>query len=126
MTKEQFSYAIWELAKEQALGVMVQSAYIKDVVSYSTLVHNITAIKFDLEDVSNRVVLSQLLGEISIEEDKVGRGMLSAVVVHKHGDKVPGMGFYELASKLGRDTSDPTACWVNELNFVYNKNQLRG
>jgi len=37
---------------------------------------------------------------------KVGRGMLSVIVVHKEGDMQPGPGFFELAGELGRDTSD--------------------
>ena len=35
-----------------------------------------------------------------------GRGMLSVIVVHKQGDMQPGPGFFELAQRLGRDTSD--------------------
>ena len=37
-----------------------------------------------------------------------GRGMLSVIVVHKVGDMQPGPGFFQLAKKLGRDTSDKT------------------
>jgi hypothetical protein len=31
----------------------------------------------------------------------------------------PGPGFFELAEKLGRDTSDILDCWVNELKKVH-------
>jgi hypothetical protein len=45
--------------------------------------------------------------------------MLSVIVVHKVGDMQPGRGFFELATQLGRDTSDVVVCWVNELKKVY-------
>jgi hypothetical protein len=45
--------------------------------------------------------------------------MLSAVVVHKHGDMQPGPGFFELAKALGRDVRDPLVCWVAEFNKVH-------
>jgi hypothetical protein len=60
-----------------------------------------------------------MLGDVSIEEDAGGRGMLSVLVVHKVGDQKPGRGFFELAQQLGRDASDSDACWVNELQTVY-------
>src|SRR6266403_499790 len=63
--------------------------------------------------------LFHLLGEISSEEDASGRGMLSVIVVHKFGDMQPGPGFFELAKKLGRDTSDILKCWVDELKKVH-------
>lgn len=50
--------------------------------------------------------LRPFLGEISSEEAHAGRGMLTALVVHKHGDYQPGPGFFELARSLGHDTSD--------------------
>ena len=56
-----------------------------------------------------------MLGQISEEEDAAGRGMLSVLVVHKDGDKMPGPGFFTLAKKLGRDISDRDKCWSDEL-----------
>jgi hypothetical protein len=55
-----------------------------------------------------------LLGQIADEEEEQGRGLLSAVVVHK-GDLRPGSGFYDGAASWGRDTADPDACWAAEL-----------
>jgi hypothetical protein len=63
--------------------------------------------------------LFHLLGEISSEEDAAGRGMLTVIVVHKVGDMQPGPGFFELAKLLGRDTTDPLRCWVDELHRVH-------
>ncbi|MDP9442281.1 MAG: hypothetical protein M3P34_08925 [Actinomycetota bacterium] len=40
------------------------------------------------------------------------------VVVHKDGDKMPGPGFFELAKRLGRDTTDRLATWATEMDVV--------
>lgn len=45
--------------------------------------------------------------------------MLTAIVVHKHGDMQPGPGFFELAKSLGRNTKDPLACWIQEFNRTH-------
>jgi hypothetical protein len=45
--------------------------------------------------------------------------MLSVIVVHKTGDMQPGPGFFQLAKRLGRDTSDTTTCWIEELRRVH-------
>ena len=60
-----------------------------------------------------------MLGEISLAEDKADCGMLSALVVHKTGDMEPGQGFFHYAEALGRDISDKTACWVREIHKVH-------
>ena len=60
-----------------------------------------------------------LLGEISTTESQAGRGMLSALVVHRVGDMEPGTGFYELAEELGYDTSDRLKFWTDELKKVH-------
>jgi hypothetical protein len=46
-------------------------------------------------------------------------GMLSVIVVHKHGDMQPGKGFYHLAKSIGRDVTDELKCWVDEFNYVH-------
>ncbi len=45
----------------------------------------------------------------------------STSIVHpnEEGDMQPGAGFFQLAKKLGRDTSDKTICWVEELRRVH-------
>jgi len=80
------------------------------MVPYSDLAWKIKAVHLEAHDQR----LFDLLGKISSEEDAAGRGMLSAVVVHKFGDRQPGPGFFELAEELGRDTSDILKCWVDE------------
>jgi hypothetical protein len=83
-------------------------------MSYSDLVSQITAVDFQPYDKR----LNHLLGRLSLEEDTAGRGVLTAIVVHKH-DMQPGSGFFEMAAFLGRDTSNHERCWVDELNSVH-------
>lgn len=85
------------------------------MIAYSDFVKQIHSIQLEYHDPR----LFHFLGEISLEENDAGRGMLSALVVHKHGDYQPGPGFFELAGKLGRDTSDIVKCWIEEVKKVF-------
>ena len=60
-----------------------------------------------------------MLGEISTGEHEAGREVLTVVVVHKHGDQIPGPGFFELVRSLGHDTRDREAFWIGELHHAY-------
>jgi len=110
-----FSETKWRAARHEARRIMIDRARLRGQIAYSELVAQIQAISFDPHDFR----FGYLLGEISTAEDAAGRGMLSAVVVHKSDDMQPGPGFFELASELGRDTSDVLICWVNELKKVH-------
>lgn len=110
-----FDCAQWDAAKEQAKGVLTAAASRKGRVFYSELVGQISAL--DLEPYDSR--LFHLLGEISTEEAAAGRGMLTAIVVHKYGEMLPGQGFFELAKSLGRNVKDPVAFWVSEFSKVH-------
>ena len=105
----------WNTAKKQARDAMVERAKLRGVLAYSELVGKIHAITFEAHDVR----LFELLRQISVDEDHAKRGMLTVVVVHKHGDMQPGPGFFELADELGRDTSDIVMCWIKELKKVH-------
>lgn len=110
-----FEAAQWDAAKEQAKSALIDVATRKGRIAYSELVGNISAL--NLEPFDTR--LFHLLDEISREEDKAGRGMLTAIVVHKSGDMQPGPGFFELAKSLGKNVKDPLACWIAEFNKVH-------
>ena len=110
-----FAGAQWESAKEQAKAVLSEVATRKGRIAYSELVEQITALSLEPHDPR----LFHLLGEISTEEDRAGRGMLTAIVVHKSGDMQPGPGFFELAKSLGKNTKDPLVCWITEFNKVH-------
>jgi hypothetical protein len=63
----------------------------------------------------------QILGEISEDEVKAGRPMLSAVAVSVVSGKA-GPGFFVLAKQLGRfggGTADEEGFWQQELQAVY-------
>ncbi len=115
MAKYGFPEAQWEVAKAEVTAVLVERAKLRGMIPYSDLVEQIRSIQVEAHDSR----LFHLLGEVSREEDEAGRGMLSVVVVHKHGDMQPGPGFFELAKALGRDTRDILQCWVNELRKVH-------
>ena len=63
--------------------------------------------------------VGRILDEISRNEASEGRPMLSAVVVNAGGS--PGVGFYRLASEIGRAASpDPDpAFWKEEREALY-------
>ena len=112
-----FGYAgsDWEEAKAQATEVLIGVARRKGRIAYSELAEKITAIKIEAHDPR----MFHMLGEISTSEHKAGRGMLTAIVVHKSGDMQPGPGIFDLAKFLGKDTSDILKCWVAEFNKVH-------
>jgi hypothetical protein len=107
----------WRAAKEEARAVMIERAKVRGTIPYSDLVAKITAVKFKPHDTR----LFHLLGEISVEENDAAKGMLSVVVVHKHGDMQPGPGFFLLAQHLGYDTKDLLRFWIEELKKVHRK-----
>ena len=104
----------WDKAKQEARNVLVDRAKSQEMITYSDLATRITTVSFD----PHGRPLSDLIGEISKEEDEAGRGMLSAIVIHKDGDNMPGNGFFEYAKTLGRDTSDKIEFWSNEVKTV--------
>ena len=118
MRRENFNHGFsehdWNAAKEEARQAMIAVARHGDVISYSDLVRKIT--RCSLEPTDPR--LAHMLGEISSEEDEGGRGLLTAVVVHKGGDERPGPGFFELARSLGYEIADRDRFWIQELRKV--------
>ncbi len=110
-----FTLGEWENAKREAKAILAARAKNRGLIPYSDLVAQIKSVRLEAYDQR----LFHLLREISEDEDASGRGMLSVVVVHKHGDMQPGPGFFDLANHLGRDTSDILKCWIDELKKVH-------
>jgi hypothetical protein len=108
------SLETWESAKEEARAILGARARAGTTIAYSDLVQRMRTISLQPESPA----LAAMLGEIAVEEDEAGRGMLPVVVVHKDGDKMPGQGFFELAKRLGRDTTDRLTCWATEMDTV--------
>lgn len=105
----------WNDAKEQARAAMIERAKLRGAIPYSDLVKKIDAIEFRAHDTR----LFHLLGEISMEENDAGRGMLSVVVVHQQGDMQPGPGFFLLGKHLGYNTSNLLKFWIEQLHKVH-------
>ena len=105
----------WDTAKREARTLIVDRARTRGFIPYSDLAAGINAINFAPHSTS----FFALLGELSEEEDAAGRGMMSALVVHKDGDMQPGPGFFDLAKRLGRDVRDIEKCWIAEFKKVH-------
>jgi hypothetical protein len=116
MPKYGFKDAAWNAAKSEGKAALAKCVRGRDVIAYSDFIKHVRAITFTNAHDSR---LPYFLEEISVEEDRAGRGMLTALVVHKSGDYKPGPGFFELAKKLGRDTKDIDKCWIGELKTIY-------
>ena len=117
MPLNRFGFEIkdWDSAKAEGKSILAKAAKSRQMIPYSDFVNQIHAIRLKHNDER----LAYFLGEISKEESAAGRGMLTALVVHKHGDYQPGPGFFDLAKKLGRDTSDIVKCWIEEVKLVF-------
>ena len=110
-----YSLVDWKKAKEEMRQILIGRAKVRRNISYSELVAQIQSISLD----PNCYALTAMLNEIALEEDTAGRGMLTVIVIHKDGDMQPGPGFFELAKKQGRDTSNILRLWVEESRRVY-------
>lgn len=109
-----FAPATWQAAKD-----LVQQRIISNLrnsrillTTYGDLVNEVHAI-IDFGTPRNSV-FHCLLGQLSDESEEQGRGLLTALVVHKE-DHRPGSGFFDGAAHWGRDTTDPERCWSQEI-----------
>ncbi len=117
MPDSQFGYpaAVWETAREEMRQALSDRAKIRGTIGYAELISQIKAIPFE----RHSAPFTAMLQEVAALEHAAGRGMLTALVIHKYRDKLPGPEFYVLAERLGRDTSNRTRCWSDELERVY-------
>ena len=106
---------LWNAAMVEARDALEKVAKAGHApIFYGQLNRKIASISFE----PNGHDFHGLLGQLSEESDQEGKGMISALVVHKE-DGQPGKGFFTLAKTLGRDVSDPDKCWSEELKRVY-------
>jgi hypothetical protein len=117
MAANTFGYPVtaWNAARREAKATLADRARVRGMVPYSELVNKIQSIRFEPHDTR----FFHFLGELSREEDAAGHGMITALVVHRHGDMQPGPGFFELAESLGKDLTDVLACWIREVHQVH-------
>jgi hypothetical protein len=116
MAKHGFSDAAWEAAKAEGKAALAECARAKKMISYTEFMHHICSIAFETPHDPR---LPHFLAEISTEEAKADRGMMTALVVRKNGDQRPGGGFFELAERLGYDVSDREKFWLEQVNKLF-------
>lgn len=104
--------------KAEILQILRDHARRGTTISYSELVAKLTTV----EMFHRSPLLKTMLCEISREEAKADRGMLSVVVVQKGGRGLPGDKFFELAEELGRVVTDRTAAYEAEKELVFAAN----
>ena len=110
-----FADATWIQAKREAAAAIAARARVRGMITYTELVAAIAAIKLEPRDQR----LDEVLRDLSTEEHQAGRGMMTALVVHKTGDMEPGPGFFELAERLGFTVSNRITFWINEVHKVH-------
>jgi len=104
----------WDAAKAEIvriLGDRVRGG--RGPITYGELASKVKSIWLE----PHQYAMFAILGEVSDDEDTMGRGMLSAYVVTAETG-IPGAGFFELAEKLGRHVDDRLAFWVEEIRRV--------
>ena len=110
-----FDSAAWEAAKREGKELLADYAKRRQMIPYSEFVRRIRSIQIEHDDPR----LAHFLGEISSEESTAGRGMLTALVVHKRGDYQPGPGFFDLAQQLGHNVTDIEKFWIQEVKRIF-------
>ena len=109
------SYKDLQQVKNEIRNILIARAKVRGMIAYSELTIRLTTIPVH----HHSAALFGILGDISTEENSAGRGMLSALVIHKKGDQEPGPGFFELAAELNKNTSDILKCWITEVKKVH-------
>ena len=109
-----YAPATWQAAKDLVQQQIVSNLRNPRILltTYGDLVRDVGHI-IDFGTPRN-AVFHCLLGQISDEQEEKGRGLLTALVVHKD-DLHPGVGFFEGAAQWGRDISDRDRCWNQEI-----------
>jgi hypothetical protein len=105
----------WRQAKREVRETLIERSKARDVISYFELAVRVTAIKLDPDSLALRTMLR----EIGAEENVAGRGMLSALVVSRPGQRQPDLEFLYLAGRLGKNISDIWQCWLKELKRLF-------
>jgi len=105
-----------EAAKVEGRDALAACARERRMIPYSDFVQQVRSISFEG---AHDPRLRHFLGEISSGEARAGRGMLTALVVHKRGDYQSAPRFFELARELGHDTGDIEKFWIQEVKRVF-------
>lgn len=116
-TEKRHGHAVerWIEARDEARSTLVACARHRETIPYSELAASIQAIRFSPRSRAFHL----LLEEICSLEDAARGVMLASLVVHKGGDRMPGMGYFSHARHLGRDTDALRAMWESEVERVF-------
>ncbi|MGH9891546.1 MAG: hypothetical protein ACREA0_06090 [bacterium] len=105
----------WEEAKDQIVTALRIRAGDRQMICYSDLAQEITAIRLD----PHSPQMNHLLGSVLQDEHEAGRPLITAIVTHKDGDKEPGPGFYEMSRSLGYRFDEPFVFWATQVQEVF-------
>jgi hypothetical protein len=105
----------WDTAVAQLREAIMDAAWNRSMTSYGEIANNVTVRILD----PHSTVMNYLLGEIFEQEHNAGSPLLTSIVTHKHGDKEPGPGFYDMARSLGYEFDDPLIFWATKVQEVF-------
>lgn len=109
----------WEAAKNEIRRELVRIARNRQLITYSDLTRKLEAIRFQPDSRA----FHRILDDLSTAEDEQGRGLLTAVVVQKGEEGLPGKGIFTLARSRGRPGSD-VEIWEAELKKVWAQHRI--
>jgi len=105
----------WNKTKKEMKEILINLSKNRGLITYSELTENKMTIKFYALSSS----LNKMLDEVSYEENRAKRGLLSAVVVSK-ATYAPGSGFYKHIKPEKRVELGDAQCWRDAVKKVHN------
>ncbi len=113
-TKYGFTQTEWRNIKAEIREMLIDVAHQKTTITYGRVARQLTSAILH----AGSYALGALLREICHDEETAGRGLMCALVVRQSTGQ-PGDGFFKFAQQFGRDISNPTIFWENEINTLY-------
>jgi hypothetical protein len=102
--------------KSEIRNILVKYARRGETITYKQLVEQVQTYRMHWQCKT----LDETLVDISADENAAGRGMLSVVVIHSGGDRLPGLRFFAQAKELGRSGKSEREIWDLEVQAVQN------
>lgn len=107
----------WQEAVTEVRAAILLAAQDRRMTWYSEVASQVAAVHLD----AYSPLMNHLLGAVFEEEHAAGRPALTSIVTHKHGDKEPGSGFYEMARALGYHFNEPFVFWAEQVQVVFTR-----
>ena len=105
----------WMAAKEFVRNELVKQARRNELISFLTIIFHLAA-----DPSLPAFNLANLLLEITVDEHREGRGLLTALAVpDTDGDHLPDEWFFVLARKLGYEFDDKREFWIQERDRIF-------